>query len=207
MPHVLLPDFAGVNGNSLQIRGYARHTFTAVSRVPCSLVLVATGLRCLHGCITALALLTTSPCTCLWCTARLLNVTAPPANIDNTGKTDVTWLLQYAITLAHANGLVVYLPLGTYLVSDTLTAYDPNPGGYPAGENNTFPCRFSPNVMIGERAPAAAAGRPLQRPVIRLADNAKGFQGGPGCGGSGGSRPVVCGCACARHSGSCRGSF
>ena len=122
----------------------------------------------------------------------LLNLTAPPASIDSSGRTDVTVELQHAITVAHGQGLSVYFPLGTYLVSDTLTAFDPNKAGYAVSRNNTFPCRFSPNVMIGERAAAGPGSiTALRRPVIRLADGAVGFQGGPGCGGSGGSRPVV----------------
>ena len=55
----------------------------------------------------------------------LLNATAPPLGIDSSGKSDVTAELQAAIVLAHKLGLALFLPLGTYLVSDTLTAYDP----------------------------------------------------------------------------------
>ena len=49
-----------------------------------------------------------------------LDVTKEPFNIDNTGKTDVTIELQKAITYARLNFMVVYLRLGTYLISDTL---------------------------------------------------------------------------------------
>ena len=73
-------------------------------------------------------------------------MTAPPYNVDNTGQTDVTEALQAAIVNAHSQALAVFFPHGTYLVSDTLTAYDPNPGGYATDENNTWACRFSPNV-------------------------------------------------------------
>jgi hypothetical protein len=106
----------------------------------------------------------------------LLNLTAPPFNIDNTGKTDVTAQLQAAITLAHNSFLAVYFPLGDYLVSDTLTAFDPELGGYASMQNNTWPCRFSPNVMIGQRSVANGAhgGRPT-RPRIILQDNAAAF--------------------------------
>eukprot|EP01043_Picozoa_sp_COSAG02_P029316 COSAG02_NODE_1819_length_10773_cov_6.699550_1_plen_639_part_00 len=105
----------------------------------------------------------------------LLNLTAPPFNIDNTGKTDVTAQLQTAITLAHNSFLAVYFPLGDYRVSNTLTAFDPELGGYASMQNNTWPCRFSPNVMIGQRPITTGAhGRP-KRPRIILEDNATGF--------------------------------
>ena len=78
----------------------------------------------------------------------ILNVTAPPFSLDNTGKIDVTVKLQAAVTAAHEQFLALYLPQGVYLVSDTITAYDPNP--WTTISNNTFPCRFQPNVMIGE---------------------------------------------------------
>jgi hypothetical protein len=105
----------------------------------------------------------------------LLNLTAPPFNIDNTGKTDVTAQLQAAITLAHNSFLAVYFSLGDYLVSDTLTAFDPEPHGYASMENNTWPCRFSPNVMIGQRPIAiGATGRPI-RPRIILQNSAAAF--------------------------------
>eukprot|EP01050_Picozoa_sp_SAG11_P021729 SAG11_NODE_3931_length_2143_cov_2.298924_1_plen_246_part_10 len=85
----------------------------------------------------------------------LLNVTAPPLSIDSSGTTDVSAELQAAITLAHRLSLVVYLPLGIYLVSDTLTAYDPDP--FSVVSNNTWACRFSPNVMVGQRARRGAS--------------------------------------------------
>ena len=50
-----------------------------------------------------------------------LNVTAPPFNVDNTGQTDVTGLLQAAIDYAYDQYLVVFFPHGTYLVSFTIT--------------------------------------------------------------------------------------
>ena len=113
-----------------------------------------------------------------------LDVTQPPYNVDNTGKSDVTDTLQSAIEFARLHYLVVYLPLGTYLVSDTLTLLEleqwnprvpPFPAPSPRASNNTHPCRFQPNVMVGERAQwSNNNGRPT-RPVIRLIDNAPGF--------------------------------
>ena len=120
-----------------------------------------------------------------------LDVTKPPFNADNTGKVDVTKTLQKAITYARLNFLVVYLPLGTYLVSDTLTlleleAWNPRLPPDARAWNNTHPCRFQPNVMIGE-SPTKEKKRiyygqnnhdfedvPI-RPVIYLADNSPSF--------------------------------
>jgi hypothetical protein len=53
---------------------------------------------------------------------KILDVTQAPYNADNSGKTDVTAILQQAIDDAKAarNGSVVYLPYGLYMVSKTL---------------------------------------------------------------------------------------
>lgn len=117
-----------------------------------------------------------------------------------------------AIIHAHASFLAVYLPHGSYLVSDTLSAYENNSlPGYPSGINNTWPCRFQPNVMLvsthatttitrlpwvflrdcvwvqGARAVAGADGA-LTRPKILLKPHSPKFAtpGKPGA-----SRPVV----------------
>jgi hypothetical protein len=102
----------------------------------------------------------------------VLNVTSPPWNIDSSGRTDVTIQLQKAIKSAYNHFEVVYLPLGTYLVSATLTAFDPD--HWSVGINNTYPCRFQPNAMIGERAVPDGSGG-LRRPLIVLKDNSSGF--------------------------------
>ena len=72
-----------------------------------------------------------------------------------------------------ANGR--YLPHGEYLVSRTLTALSNS--SWNAGDiNNTWPCRFQPNVVLGARArwPSGPGGVPT-RPTLVLADNAPGF--------------------------------
>ena len=88
-----------------------------------------------------------------------LDVTLPPFEVDNTGAVDVTLKLQKAIVYARQNYLVVYFPHGTYLVSDTLVALEvekwnpalpPFPSPSPRASNNTHPCRFQPNVLVGE---------------------------------------------------------
>ena len=113
-----------------------------------------------------------------------LDVTLPPFDVDNTGAVDVTLKLQKAIVYARQNYLVVYFPHGTYLVSDTLVALEvekwnpalpPFPSPSPRASNNTHPCRFQPNVLVGERAKwDTVTGEPV-RPIIKLVDNAPGF--------------------------------
>jgi hypothetical protein len=72
----------------------------------------------------------------LWCTpgcsrtndplaaarSGLLDITASPYSADPGGKTDCTAVLQKALNDAEENGMAVYLPVGRYLVSDTLQA-------------------------------------------------------------------------------------
>jgi hypothetical protein len=52
--------------------------------------------------------------------AGYINVTQAPYNVDNTGNTDVTTQLQNAITAAEQAGTGVYLPAGTYQISQQL---------------------------------------------------------------------------------------
>jgi Pectate lyase superfamily protein/F5/8 type C domain len=49
-----------------------------------------------------------------------LNVTQAPYNVDDTGATDVTTALQNAVNSASAAGEGVYLPQGTYTISQPL---------------------------------------------------------------------------------------
>lgn len=48
---------------------------------------------------------------------NIIDVTKPPYKVDNTGKKDVTHILQEAIDAAGKKGGVVYLPAGTYKIS------------------------------------------------------------------------------------------
>jgi hypothetical protein len=52
--------------------------------------------------------------------AGYINVTQAPYNVDNTGATDVTTELQDAIDAAETAGTGVYLPAGTYQISQQL---------------------------------------------------------------------------------------
>jgi hypothetical protein len=81
----------------------------------------------------------------------LLDITAPPYSADPSGKADCTGSLQNALNDAEKTGMAVYLPVGRYLVSDTLQAK----------QNINTP-------MIRGAASGARA-------TIRLADDAPGF--------------------------------
>ncbi len=72
-----------------------------------------------------------------------LDVTGPPYYADNSGRSDCTAALQKAVDDARSQFQAVYLPHGTYLISDTITllqvdAWDP---GESNPMNNTWPCR------------------------------------------------------------------
>ena len=72
-----------------------------------------------------------------------LDVTGPPYYADNSGQSDCTAALQKAVDDARSQFQAVYLPHGTYLISDVITllqvdAWDP---GESNPMNNTWPCR------------------------------------------------------------------
>jgi hypothetical protein len=64
--------------------------------------------------------------------AGYINVTQAPYNADDTGNTDVTSILQSAISAAESAGTGVYLPQGTYKISSPLQVNKLNLAG--AGE-------------------------------------------------------------------------
>ena len=72
-----------------------------------------------------------------------LDVTAPPYLADNSGRIDCTAALQRAVDDARAQFLAVYLPHGTYTISDTITLLqvDAWDQGQSNPMNNTWPCR------------------------------------------------------------------
>ena len=53
--------------------------------------------------------------------SNAINVTASPYNADDTGVNDSTQALQNAINAAESSGQTVYLPQGTYKISNPLT--------------------------------------------------------------------------------------
>ncbi len=50
----------------------------------------------------------------------VVDLTQPPYNVSGDGKTDVTAVINRALEENHARESILYLPNGTYLVSDTL---------------------------------------------------------------------------------------
>ena len=89
----------------------------------------------------------------------ILNVAAAPYNADPTGASDSTQAIQQAILDGREQSKAVYLPLGSYLISDTLNNTEHSRG------------RFRPVVMVGETNRTDS----LNRPTIFIADNTAGF--------------------------------
>jgi len=88
--------------------------------------------------------------------AGIIDVTQPPYGAKADGKTDDTAAIQKALDDHPNQGAVIYLPGGTYLVSDTLKWPHGNRGGWE--EKNT--------ILQGQ----SAAGT-----VIQLADGCAGY--------------------------------
>ena len=97
----------------------------------------------------------------------ILDITKPPFSVDNSGRSDVTAALQAAVDFAHNRTLVAYFPAGDYLVSDTIKCYETF--SWHTEDNNTWPSRFTPHVLVGQHA---AGGR---RPRIVLREASAGF--------------------------------
>lgn len=87
-----------------------------------------------------------------------LDVTAPPYSADPTGVSDSTAALQTAINAGRDQGMVVWLPSGTYRVSQRLEIDQPDNQGY------------TPVVLMGSTVD------PQNRATIYLAPNSPGFQ-------------------------------
>ena len=80
----------------------------------------------------------------------LLDVTQPPFRADNSGATDTTAALQRAIWYARAHYLVVYLPAGRYLVSDTLLGLQTERLDAIDGTNGYWQqARYVPVALVG----------------------------------------------------------
>ena len=94
----------------------------------------------------------------------LLDVTLPPFSVDKTGNIDATTRLQHAIDYAYRNYLVVYLPIGRYLVSDTLNATQYNRYG-------SMGTRFAAIAIQGE----LRTMEPRARATLFLADDSASF--------------------------------
>src|SRR5262249_26970816 len=60
-----------------------------------------------------------------------LNVKSPPYNATGDGMTDDSSAFLAAISDAYINNLVVYVPVGTYLISQQLRLVQTPEGGFP----------------------------------------------------------------------------
>ncbi len=95
-----------------------------------------------------------------------LNATLAPYNADPTGAVDAIVALQNAAIDARDNQLVVFLPSGTYLVSDTIQGkMTAHTGGCETQGSEVN--RARPTQILGSRLGAGV--------TIRLKDNASGF--------------------------------
>jgi hypothetical protein len=101
----------------------------------------------------------------------MLNITAPPHSVDNSGTTDVTQALRTAIATALTSNEVVFVPPGRYLISDTIEIAQPCEMFKDRGDGgiNIVPCRFRPNMVLGSTAALP------QRPTFVLAPSALGY--------------------------------
>ena len=97
-------------------------------------------------------------------------MTAPPFSVDNSGAIDVTTVLQAAILAAYNAQLVLFLPVGRYLVSGSLWANQTHKtGSYNTVGINICKSRFMTNVLLGSTASLP------RRPTIVLRERAPGF--------------------------------
>lgn len=109
-------------------------------------------------------------------TKIVIDVTKPPYSADNTGKTDCTEILKrvYSDIIedyknsdhAYSGNIaskIMFFPKGTYLVSDTIM-YN--------GQSQNNGCANELNFKIG------LEGENMEQTVIKLKDNAKGFEYG-----------------------------
>ena len=82
---------------------------------------------------------------------------------DPSGKRDSTSALQSAIDYARQNRLTVFVPLGTYIITESLNCSEHNSG------------RFKPVVIVGEKRSVPQAAGSVQRPEFYLPPKSPGF--------------------------------
>ncbi len=111
-----------------------------------------------------------------------LNAKLPPYNAVGNGVADDTAALQSAAIAARDNHLVVFLPAGTYLVSDTIKgilqfeAVDENGNGVIDSPGEDLDCADPTGKQTKREFPTQFLGSRLGAGVtIRLKDNASGF--------------------------------
>ena len=102
----------------------------------------------------------------------LLDVTRKPYLADPQGKRDSTEAIRRAVNDARDKGLVCFFPLGTYLISDTISCeqenYKLDTPRFVDGRMAYYWHRNHKIVMLG----STKGGK---RPVLKLSKDAKGF--------------------------------
>lgn len=88
--------------------------------------------------------------------AGVIDVTRPPYSADPTGATDSTQALQRALSDHPSGNRIIYLPNGTYLISDTLR--------WPEGDGDAS---FMKRTIL--------QGQSREGTILRLKDHADGF--------------------------------
>jgi hypothetical protein len=103
----------------------------------------------------------------------LLDVTKSPFNADPSGKIDSTKALQDALNESRNRQLVCFFPLGTYLISDTLSCEQRvekrSEPAYYDNQRQTYWDKSSDRFYI------MGSTKDGKRPVIKLFAEAKGF--------------------------------
>ncbi|QZE14950.1 glycoside hydrolase family 55 protein [Halosquirtibacter laminarini] len=92
-----------------------------------------------------------------------LDVTKAPYSAKGDGITDDTEAIQWAIDDAFASNLVVYVPFGTYLLSDQLHCIQLQGKALPQNSIQAMSQRKFGHILLGEA---------LHPPIFRLKDNA-----------------------------------
>jgi len=112
----------------------------------------------------------------------LVDITAAPYNADPSGVTDCTAAIQAAVNYARDNNMVCFFPIGTYLISETISCEQPvyksttGPlsdacGKYRSTDGKNQHYWNDTNDMIY----LLGSTKDGKRPVIKLAPNAAGF--------------------------------
>jgi hypothetical protein len=102
----------------------------------------------------------------------LLDVTKPPYSADSTGKNDSTTVIRRAVNDARDKGLVCFFPLGTYLISDTLSCEQQN---YRLDAPRAVDGQIANYWHRNHRVILMGSNKGGKRPVLRLSRDAKGF--------------------------------
>lgn len=95
----------------------------------------------------------------------IIDVTAAPFAADASGRTDCTQIIQKAVDFARDHQMILYLPPGTYRISDTIECRQMLSA---RGNGLLVSARNHPCVLVGSSVPG-------KRSVLMLAANSPGF--------------------------------